>query len=125
MRFSNEVPSGKTATLKAVAKAADTTDLTYKWYRYKDGDLTQLSATGASLTTGAIKENREYECVVMDRYETGLQLLQAGVSGGYDSTIECTVTKLMVLFGDGYDARQVRQRMCCSLAGEISVAGEN
>lgn len=63
--------------------------------------------------------------VVMDRYETGLQLLQAGVSGGYDSTIECTVTKLMVLFGDGYDARQVRQRMCCSLAGEISVAGEN
>ena len=57
--------------------------------------------------------------VEMERYETGYQLLQAGVVSGYDSTTESAVTKLMFLLGHGYTADEVRDRMNRSIAGEI------
>jgi len=60
--------------------------------------------------------------VEMRRYETGLQLLEAGVEGGYDSTIECTITKLMVLLGCGYSREKILRLMNTNLAGEISRA---
>ena len=58
--------------------------------------------------------------VEMGRYETGLQLLQAGVVSGYDSTPECAVTKLMFLLGHGLSQQEVRERMNSNLAGEIT-----
>ena len=58
--------------------------------------------------------------VEMGLYATGNQLLQAGVVSGRDMTVECAVTKLMVLFGRGFDAQEVRKLMCQSLAGEMS-----
>ena len=58
--------------------------------------------------------------VEMGLYATGNQLLQAGVVSGRDMTVECAVTKLMVLFGRGFDAQVVRKLMCQSLAGEMS-----
>jgi L-asparaginase len=58
--------------------------------------------------------------VEMERYETGLHLLQAGVISGYDSTPECAVTKLMFLLGHGYTAREIRHLMNTCLVGEIS-----
>ena len=58
--------------------------------------------------------------VEMDRYETGLQLLHAGIISGYDSTPECAVTKLMFLLGHGLTPEEIRFRMNSNLAGEIT-----
>jgi L-asparaginase len=57
----------------------------------------------------------------MGRYETGLQLLQAGVLNGYDSTLESMVTKLMFLLGHDYDHRKIIDLMNTSIAGEITI----
>lgn len=58
--------------------------------------------------------------VEMQRYGTGLQLLQTGVISGYDSTPECAVTKLMFLLGHGLNQQEVRRLMDSNLAGEIT-----
>lgn len=58
--------------------------------------------------------------VEMERYETGIQLLQAGVISGYDSTPEAAVTKLMFLLGHGLSNAKVRELMNSNLAGEIT-----
>lgn len=56
--------------------------------------------------------------VEMGLYETGIQLLQAGVVSGHEMTIEAAITKLMILFGRGYNSEEVRQLMDTSIAGE-------
>ena len=58
-------------------------------------------------------------CVEMGLYATGRQLMEAGVVGGGDMTVECAVTKLMYLFGRGYDPATVRRLMATPLAGEL------
>lgn len=57
--------------------------------------------------------------VEMGLYETGIQLLQAGVVSGHEMTIEAAITKLMILFGRGYNSDEVRRLMNCSLSGEL------
>ena len=59
--------------------------------------------------------------VEMGLYETGNQLLKAGVVSGRDMTVECAVTKLMYLFGQELPPAEVHRLMGTSLAGEISV----
>lgn len=59
--------------------------------------------------------------VEMHRYETGLQLLQAGVVNGYDSTVESMLTKLMFLLGHGYKGEELTRLMNTSICGEITV----
>jgi L-asparaginase len=59
--------------------------------------------------------------VEMGLYETGNQLLKAGVVSGGDVTVECAVTKLMYLFGQELPSEEVRRLMGTSLAGEISL----
>lgn len=59
--------------------------------------------------------------VEMERYETGRQLLKAGVISGYDSTPECALTKLMFLLGQGLPTDEVRRLMCTDIAGEITI----
>lgn len=59
--------------------------------------------------------------VEMERYETGFQLLQAGILSGYDSTTESALTKLMFLFGQGLSPEKVQEMMKAPLAGEITV----
>lgn len=59
--------------------------------------------------------------VEMHRYETGLQLLQAGVINGYDSTVESMLAKLMFLLGHDYPHEKILRLMNTSIAGEITV----
>lgn len=59
--------------------------------------------------------------VEMQRYETGLQLLQIGVLNGYDSTNEAMITKVMHLLGQDLSNEEVRRAITSSLAGEMTV----
>ena len=58
--------------------------------------------------------------VVMNRYDTGYQLMDIGVVSGHDGTVEAAITKLMFLQGMYSDANIIRGLMNQSIAGEIS-----
>ena len=58
----------------------------------------------------------------MHRYETGLQLLQAGAINGYDGTLESTVSKLMHLLGQDYSKEKILQMLNTDIAGEITIS---
>ncbi|MCQ2229992.1 MAG: type I asparaginase [Bacteroidales bacterium] len=62
-----------------------------------------------------------YGTVEMGRYKTSLQLIEAGVLNGYDMTIECVVTKLMVLLGHQRTKEEITQRMKNSICGEVNI----
>ncbi len=58
--------------------------------------------------------------VEMERYETGLHLLDAGVISGYDSTVESILTKLMFLLGHNLTPKEIRNEMSRPIAGEFT-----
>lgn len=60
-----------------------------------------------------------YGTVEMHRYETGQNLLKAGVISGYDLTTEAAIVKLMFLFGLNKTPDEVRKLMQVSLRGEM------
>lgn len=59
--------------------------------------------------------------VEMGRYETSLNLLNAGVLSAYDSTTEALVAKLMYLLGEFEDGEEVRRLLSISICGEMTV----
>lgn len=59
--------------------------------------------------------------VDMGRYDTSLQLIEAGVLNGHDMTLECVVTKLMFLLGHNYEREHICELMNTSLAGEVTL----
>lgn len=58
--------------------------------------------------------------VAMERYETGIRLLDVGVISGNDSTTESALTKLMFLLGRGLTSQEVRKMMSTPIAGEMT-----
>lgn len=58
--------------------------------------------------------------VKMRLYETGLQLLEAGIISGKDMTVEAALTKMMFLLGQSLPVDEVRRLMKTNLAGEIT-----
>lgn len=59
--------------------------------------------------------------IEMNRYLTGLQLLETGVVNGRDATLESTITKLMFLLGHNLPAAEIRRLMDTDMRGEITV----
>ena len=58
--------------------------------------------------------------VNMSRYETGVELENAGVVSGKDMTTEAAITKMMFLLGQGLDHEEIKLRLNKSLIGEMS-----
>lgn len=58
--------------------------------------------------------------VNMQRYETGQELLKAGVISGFDSTFEAAIAKLMFLIGHRYEKEEIKIRMRVPLVGEVT-----
>ena len=59
--------------------------------------------------------------IEMNRYRTGLQLLETGVVNGHDATVESTITKLMFLVGHNISNDRIRELMNTDLRGEITI----
>jgi len=59
--------------------------------------------------------------VEMGRYETSLNLVNAGVMSAYDCTTEAIVTKLMYLLGEYTSLDDVKHRLSVSMCGEMTV----
>lgn len=59
--------------------------------------------------------------VEMGRYETSLNLVNAGVMSAYDCTTEAIVTKLMYLLGEYTSPDDVKHRLSVSMCGEMTV----
>lgn len=58
--------------------------------------------------------------VEMGRYETSLNLLEAGVLSGFDITTEAIVAKLMYLLGEYESADTVKQLLTVNICGEMT-----
>lgn len=59
--------------------------------------------------------------VEMDLYDTGMQLKKAGVSSGYDLTVEAALTKLMYLLGRYDSVDDVKKMLDKPISGEFSI----
>ena len=53
------------------------------------------------------------------RYETGNQLILAGVGSGFEMTVEAALAKVMLILGHDHPVEKVKELMCTPLAGEM------
>lgn len=112
-------------TVEAILNIKDVKAVVIETYGTGNAPLTPwfLDAIRAAIKRGVVIVNVT-QCVIgsvdMNRYETGVELLKAGVISGEDSTIEAVVAKLMVLLGHDYTQEDIAVRMRVPLVGEIT-----
>ena len=118
---SRYVTIGEKTTLKVVVTAKDKTGLTYEWSRYNEDTWTyevNANVTGASLTTGAIRERRSYQCRVTDKYGN-----QATVDFGVypDNKLTAVSTRT----NEYYDVRGIQPETAATLKVSVSALDES
>lgn len=83
-----------------------------------------LDALAKAIESGMIVVNVS-QCikgkVEQGKYETSMELKRIGVIGGNDITTEAALTKLMVLFGRGFESKTVADWMQRSTRGEMTI----
>ena len=88
-----------------------------------DGNVAMLQVLREASSRGVVIVNCT-QCLkgmVEAHYATGVALREAGVTPGYDMTVEAALTKLGYLFGKGLDAPAVRAQIETSLRGELTM----
>lgn len=112
-------------TVEAILNTKDIRAVILETYGSGNAPLSQwfLDLIKDAVRRGIIIVNKT-QCPIgsvdMRRYETGLELLKAGVISGFDITLEAAVTKLMFLIGHNYDNDDIKIRMRVPLVGEIT-----
>lgn len=87
----------------------------YPWFTKLLSDATRRGVVVVNISQCAAGR------VEMARYETGYGLQQAGVTSGYDSTVEAAITKLMFLQAQTDDPEEIRAAMNRNIVGEITI----
>ncbi len=89
-----------------------------------DALLPIIRKASANGTIMAVCSQCPQGTVSIGTYEASSQLKEAGAVSGYDITTEAAIAKLYYLFSCGYGNSEIKERMGCSLRGEMTEGAE-